>query len=299
VFEVIERVKNATAPVLVMGETGTGKGLIARALHTESERRKSAFVSLNCASLPEALLESELFGHAKGAFTGATGASPGLFAAADGGTLFLDEIGEMAPALQAKLLHVLESGTVRAIGATKERAVDARIVAATHRDLRELVRAGRFREDLFYRLDVVTLELPALRHRREDIPLLVAELFAASKAKNPTSLVVRWSQEALKLLMDHSWPGNVRELAHVIERAVLLGRSAEIQPSDLPSWTARPPQLPPLFDGAILPIRDVQRRYAAWALDQMAGNKTRAAERLGVDVKTLTKWLSDETDPTA
>jgi two-component system response regulator HydG len=285
--------------VLIVGETGTGKGLVARAIHTESDRHAGAFVSINCASLPEALLENELFGHAKGAFTGATGSSPGLFVAADGGTLFLDEIGEMAPALQAKLLHVLESGTVRAIGATKERAVDVRIVAATHRDLRDLVRAGRFREDLFYRLDVVTLELPALRHRREDIPLLVEQLFAKSKAKNPASPADRWSKVALGLLMDHSWPGNVRELAHVIERAVLLGRSAEIQPSDLPSWTARPSRLPPLFDGAILPIREVQRRYAAWALEQMAGNKTRAAERLGVDVKTLAKWISDEGDPGA
>jgi len=298
VYDVIERVKNASAAVLVVGETGTGKGLVARAIHTESERNGRAFVSINCASLPEALLESELFGHTKGAFTGATG-SPGLFAAADGGTLLLDEIGEMAPALQAKLLHVLESGTVRAIGATKERAVDTRIVAATHRDLRELVRAGRFREDLFYRLDVITLALPALRHRREDIPLLAEHLLAQSKARNAASRVVGWSRAAMEVLLDHAWPGNVRELAHVTERAVLLGRTEQIEAADVPGLSGRPPRLPPVFDGAIVPIREVERRYAAWALDQMAGNKTRAAERLGVDVKTLSKWLSEDVKPTS
>ncbi len=297
VYEVIERVKNADAPVLIVGETGTGKGLVARAIHTESERNGKAFVSINCASLPETLLESELFGHAKGAFTGALG-SPGLVAAADGGTLLLDEIGEMAPSLQAKLLHVLESGTVRAIGATKERSVTARILAATHRDLRELVQAGRFREDLFYRLDVITLELPALRHRRDDIPLLADHLLAKSRARNPASRVEGWSTAAMGALLDHAWPGNVRELAHVAERAVLLGRSTKVEPADLPGLSARPPRLPPVFDGAIAPIREVERRYAAWALDQMAGNKARTAERLGIDVKTLAKWLAEEAKPT-
>jgi two-component system response regulator HydG len=267
-------------------------------MHAESERSRKAFIAVNCASLPETLLESELFGHAKGAFTRATASHTGLFVEADGGTLLLDEIGEMAPALQAKLLHVLESGTVRAVGTTKERAVDVRIVAATHRNLRELVRGGHFREDLFYRLDVVTIEIPALRHRREDIPLLVEHFFARSRAKNPASSVERCSPEALGALMDHSWPGNVRELAHVIERVVVLGRSAVIGREDLPPSTlaVAPARLPPIFDGAIAPIREVQRRYAAWALEQMAGNKTRAAERLGVDVKTLAKWLSEEAE---
>jgi two-component system response regulator HydG len=298
VYDVIERVKDASVPVLVVGETGTGKGLVARALHAESRRNGKAFVAVNCASLPEALLESELFGHTKGAFTGANVSSAGLFAEANGGTLLLDEIGEMAPALQAKLLHVLESGTVRAVGATRERAVDVRIVAATHRDLRELVRTGRFRDDLFYRLDVITLEISALRHRREDIPMLVEHFFAQSRAKNPESLVESCSPEALGALMDHSWPGNVRELAHVIERLVLLGRSSVVQRADLPAATlsTRPARLPSILDGAIAPIREVQRRYAAWSLEQMAGNKKRAAERLGVDVKTLSKWLSEETE---
>jgi two-component system response regulator HydG len=299
VYDIIERVKDSSAPILVVGETGTGKGLVAHALHTESARGGKAFVSVNCASLPEALLESELFGHVKGAFTGATASSAGLFAEADGGTLLLDEIGEMAPPLQAKLLHVLESGTVRAVGATKERMVDVRVVAATHRNLQELVREGRFREDLFYRLDVVTLEIPALRHRREDIPLLVDHFLAKSRAKNPASPVESCSAEALGALMDHGWPGNVRELAHVIERLVLLGRSAVVQRADLPAaiLSAAPARLPAIFDGTIVPIREVQRRYAAWAYEQMEGNKTRTAERLGVDPKTLAKWLSEETEP--
>ncbi len=292
VYDLIERVKNASAPVLIVGETGTGKGLVARAIHTEGGRSGRPFISINCASLPESLLESELFGHAKGAFTGATGGA-GLFAAADGGTLLLDEIGEMAPALQAKLLHVLESGTVRAVGATKERGIDARIIAATHRDLRELVRTGQFREDLFFRLDVVTVELPALRHRADDVPLLADHFLAESKARNADSRVERWSTDAMRALMDYAWPGNVRELAHVTERAVLLGRSPEIEPADLPRFSTSPPRLPPIFDGAIVPIRDVERRYAAWALEQMAGNRTLTAERLGVDRKTLAKWLSE------
>ena len=296
VYDVVARVKDASAPVLLVGETGTGKGLVAHAMHAEGARSTRAFVAVNCASLPENLLESELFGHVKGAFTGATSSSGGLFAEADGGTLLLDEIGEMAPALQAKLLHVLESGAVRPVGATKERAVDVRIVAATHRDLRELVRAGRFREDLFYRLDVITVEIPALRHRREDIPLLVEHFLAASKSKTPGSPVMRLSPEAMGALMDHSWPGNVRELAHLIERLVLLGRHADVERADLPASTAAPPpaHVPPVLGGAILPIREVQRRYAAWALEQMGGHKTRTAERLGVDMKTLAKWLSED-----
>ncbi len=293
VYDIVSRVKDAAAPVLVVGETGTGKGLVAHAIHTESQRSARPFVAVNCASLPETLLESELFGHAKGAFTGATTASGGLFAAADGGTLFLDEIGEMAPALQAKLLHVLESGVVRSVGETRERKVDVRVVTATHRDLKELVRSGRFREDLYYRLDVVTIELPALRHRREDIPVLTAHLFAEAKARNPSSPTRTWSPAAMNALLDHAWPGNVRELAHVIERAVLLGRTPEIGPQDLPQLSGRPAALPGVFDGTLLPIREVQRRYAAWALDQLSGNKTRTAESLGIDVKTLAKWLQD------
>jgi len=301
VFDIAARVADAATPVLIVGETGTGKTAIARAIHTAGSRASGPFVSINCAALPEALLESELFGHVKGAFTGATGARAGLFAEADGGTLLLDEIGEMSAALQAKLLHVLESGTVRAVGANKERQVDVRVLAATHRDLRERVRAGAFREDLLYRLDVVTIEVPALRHRREDLPLLVDRLLAEARAKHPHSPVQRLGADAGAKLLEHTWPGNVRELAHVIERVVLLGRGEEVRASDLPPTigNAPPPGMPAVLEGGVLPVREVQRRYAAWALERFGGHKTRTAEALGVDMKTLSKWLASQDDDKA
>jgi two-component system response regulator HydG len=296
VFDLAARVADAATPVLIVGETGTGKSALARAIHATSGRAGRPFVAVNCAALPEALLESELFGHVKGAFTGATSARAGLFAEADGGTLLLDEVGEMSPALQAKLLHVIESGTVRAVGAAKERQVDTRVLAATHRDLPERVRSGAFREDLLYRLDVVTIQIPPLRHRREDVPLLVERMLADAKAKHPRSVVERLAPDAMQKLMDHAWPGNVRELAHAIERVVLLGREAEARASDLPAGVTSgpPPEMPSVLEGGVLPIREVQRRYAAWALERLGGRKARTAEALGVDVKTLSKWLGAE-----
>jgi two-component system response regulator HydG len=298
VFDVAARVADAATPVLIVGETGTGKTALARAIHAASARAGAPFVAVNCAALPETLLETELFGHVKGAFTGATGARAGLFVEADRGTLLLDEVGEMSPALQAKLLQVLESGTVRAIGAGKERAIDVRVLAATHRDLRERARTGTFREDLLYRLDVVTIELPALRHRRDDIPLLAEHLLAGARAKHPHSRVERLAPDAMEHLLDHAWPGNVRELAHAIERVVLLGRDADARATDLPPTvsTAPPPGLPEALQGDVLPIREVQRRYAAWALERLGGHKARTAEMLGVDVKTLSKWLAAHED---
>ncbi len=296
VFDVASRIAEADTPVLIMGETGTGKSVLARAIHATSARAGRPFVAVNCAALPEALLESELFGHVKGAFTGATSARAGLFADADGGTLLLDEVGEMSPALQAKLLHVIESGAVRAVGSDRERQVHVRILAATHRDLRERARAGAFREDLLYRLDVVAIEIPALRHRRADIPLLVEHLLAEAKAKHLRSPVEGFAQDAMTKLMDHPWPGNVRELAHAIERVVLLGRGSEVAVGDLPSSVANapPPGLPDVIVGPVLPIREVQRRYAAWALETLGGHKARTAEALDVDKKTLAKWLGSE-----
>jgi two-component system response regulator HydG len=296
VFDIASRVADADTPVLIMGETGTGKSALARAIHATSARAGRPFVAVNCAALPEALLESELFGHVRGAFTGATTARAGLFTDADSGTLLLDEVGEMSPALQAKLLHVIESGAVRAVGSDKERRVHVRILAATHRDLRERARAGAFREDLLYRLDVVTIEIPALRHRREDIPLLVERLLADAKAKHPRSPVTGFTQDAMGRLMDHPWPGNVRELAHAMERVVLLARGPEVGAPDLPPNVAHapPPGLPDTIGGPVLPIREVQRRYAAWALETLGGHKARTAEALDVDKKTLAKWLSEE-----
>ena len=296
VFDVAARVASAVTPVLILGETGTGKSALARAIHATSTRADGPFVAVNCAALPEALLESELFGHVRGAFTGATSARSGLFAEADGGTLLLDEVGEMPPLLQAKLLHVIETGAVRAVGAEKARQVDVRVLAATNRDLHERVRAGAFREDLLYRLDVVTIEIPPLRRRRDDVPLLVQRLLADAKKKHPHSAVERLAPDATAKLMEHAWPGNVRELAHAIERVVLLGRDAEAGAGDLPPsvTNAAPPGMPGAREEGILPIRDVQRRYAAWAFERLGGRKARTAEALGVDVKTLTKWLGGD-----
>jgi two-component system response regulator HydG len=294
VFDIASRVADASTPVLLVGETGTGKTALARAIHATSNRAAGPFVAVNCAALPENLLESELFGHVKGAFTGATAARAGLFADADHGTLLLDEIGEMAPALQAKLLQVLETGSVRAVGSGTQRAIDVRVIAATHRDLRERARAGAFREDLLYRLDVVTIEIPALRHRREDIPMLAERFLADSKTRHPASPVERFAPDAMARLLDYAWPGNVRELAHAVERVVLLGREAEVHASDLPAATVQAPAagLPAGLEGAVLPIREVQRRYAAWALERLGGHKARTAEALDVDTKTLAKWLA-------
>jgi two-component system response regulator HydG len=293
--DLVLRVADASAPVLVTGETGTGKGLVARAIHANGRRTDALFVAVNCASLPENLLESELFGHVKGAFTGATANRMGLFEEADGGTLFLDEIAEMAPALQAKLLHVLESGTVRAVGANKERSVDVRVVAATHRDLRERVATGAFREDLLYRLDVVTIALPPLRQRRDDIPALIRHFLAIAKRRHPQSPVESVAPDALSRLLEHGWPGNVRELEHVIERGVLLGTKTSLGLDDLPQALRERPSTGGIdFIGEIVPMREVQRRYCAWVYERLGGRKVQTAEQLGIDFKTLQRWLDTE-----
>jgi two-component system response regulator HydG len=296
VFDVAARVADAVTPVLITGETGTGKSALARTIHAAGARASASFVAVNCAALPETLLESELFGHVRGAFTGATSSRSGLFAEADGGTLLLDEVGEMSPALQAKLLYVLENGAVRAIGASKERTVRVRVLAATHDDLRERARTGSFRADLLYRLDVVTIEIPALRHRAADIPPLIERLLADAKGRHPRSPVEGFDRDAMARLMAHSWPGNVRELAHVIERVVLLGRGPEVSTSELPpNVKSTPPAgLPAAVGETVIPIRDVQRRYALWAFEMLGGHKARTAEALEVDSKTLMKWLNGD-----
>src|SRR6266540_1057481 len=286
VCDLVERVADASAPVLIVGETGTGKGLVARAIHAQSARAEASFVAVNCAALPENLLESELFGHVKGAFTGATANRVGLIEEADGGTLFLDEVGEMAPALQAKLLHVLESGTVRAVGSNKERSVNTRIVAATHRNLRERVKTGAFREDLLYRLDVVTIALPPLRLRRDDLPVLIGHFLEQARKRHAESPVQSLAPEARALLLEHAWPGNVRELEHVIERAVLLGRESILGVQDLPpSVTEVASSAGISFAGEIVSMREAQRRYATWVYERLGGRKMQTAEKLGVDFK--------------
>jgi two-component system response regulator HydG len=297
VLDVVERVAGSPVPVLLTGETGTGKGLVARAIHSES-RRGGPLVPVNCAALPETLLESELFGHVKGAFTGAATSRPGLFMEAAGGTIFLDEIGDMPLAPQAKLLHVLEAGAVRPVGSEREQPVDARVVAASNRDLREAVRAGTFREDLLYRLDVVTIEIPPLRHRREDVLPLAEHFLQEARGRHPGSPVERFSPEVGDRLLAHDWPGNVRELQHVVERLVLLGREAEVRAADLPPSLREGGRAGDLqFRGIVQPFREMQRRYAAWALEQCGGHRGRTAERLGVDAKTLARWLAGA-DPT-
>jgi two-component system, NtrC family, response regulator HydG len=288
VYALIERVAAVASPALIVGETGTGKELVARAIHHHGPRARSAFVAVNCAALPEALLESELFGHARGAFTGATQPRKGLFVEADGGTLLLDEIGDMPVALQAKLLRVLESGEIRAVGSDSVRRCDVRILAATHRVLEDLVAEGRFREDLYYRLKVVTVRLPPLRERREDIPLLVDHFIGRVRERVPSSAVQSIAPEALRMLEEHSWPGNVRELEHVIESAVVTGSSAIVGPKDLEASLAVITKHP--LDRArreLISLRELEQDYIGWVLERTGGNKTRAAEILGIDPSTL------------
>ena len=293
VMDLIERVAAVDVPVLLRGETGTGKSMVAGAIHSLSPRHAAPFVAVNCAALPEALLESELFGHMKGSFTGATSDRPGLFVEAERGTILLDEIGELPLAIQAKLLHVLERGAVRPVGSSRERQVDVRIIAATHRDLLEMARAQKFREDLLYRLDVVAIEVPALRHRREDILPLVEHFLETFRAKYPNSPVTGFTPAALRRLMDYPWPGNVRELAHLIQRMVVLGRTAVADLEDLPPGLSQDAQAVPGGFGDLVPARELQHRYAAWALEQCGGHKSHTAERLGIDIKTLNRWLQD------
>ncbi len=294
----VRRLADSDVSALILGETGTGKGLVARALHVEGPRAAGPFVAINCAAIPEGLLESELFGHVKGAFTGANAAHVGLFEQAQGGTLFLDEIGEMSPALQAKLLHVLETGRVRPLGGTRERTLDARVVSATHRDLRARVRSGTFREDLLYRLDVVSVEVPALRSRREDIPMLLARFLASARARTPAAPLRRLSADATHALTAYDWPGNVRELEHLAERLVVLCSSETAELDDLPpsirSSHASGHDLE--FGEAVLPFRELQTRYARWALEKLGGRKMATCEALGIDSKTLARWLAGGRD---
>jgi len=296
-FDLASRVAAANAPVLILGETGTGKGLLARAIHTESPRVHGSFVTVNCAALPETLLESELFGHKKGAFTGATQSRDGLLVQASGGTLLLDEIGEMALPLQAKLLDVIERGVVRPLGSDTERPADARIIAATHRDLRERVASGAFRQDLLYRLEVIVVEIPALRHRREDLPLLIGRFLAQAQGRHPSSPLKRFSTAALEKLMAHEWPGNVRELENVIQRVVVLARGEEADVGDLPNSVGETPASALSFRGPIVTMREMQRRYAAYAYEKLGATRAQAAEALDVDVKTLAKLLSTDSHP--
>jgi two-component system response regulator AtoC len=290
VFKTAARVASSAATVLILGESGTGKEMVARAIHAASARAAGPFVAIDCGAIAEGVLESELFGHARGAFTGAQAPRRGLFEEAQRGTLFLDEIGDVGPALQARLLRALQEGEVRPVGTNEPVAVDVRVVAATNKDLATAVKEGRFREDLYYRLAVVTIRIPPLRERREDVPLL-AEHFAAKHARAEGAVV---TPAALALLSAHAWPGNVRELENVIARALALNRSGVIVPEDLPEAVRGLPAGLGAPGGHERPtLAELERRYAATVLAEADGNKTRAAEILGIDRKTLYRILGE------
>jgi len=286
VYRLVARVAPTTSTVLIQGETGTGKELIARAIHSASRRPDQPFVTVDCSALAETLLESELFGHVRGAFTGAVSDKRGLFEAASGGTTFLDEIGEITPCMQAKLLRVLQEREVRRVGGTESFKVDVRVIAAANKDLGALVGDGKFREDLFYRLSVVTIVLPPLRERRDDIPLLARHFldgYLAENDRTPCAI----SPEAMSLLVEYDWPGNVRELQHAIERAAALTPNCVIVPDDLP---------PKLSDAAghagsaaapVLSLQEVVKGHLRRALKQAGWNKKLAAQLLGIHRRTL------------
>jgi two-component system, NtrC family, response regulator AtoC len=291
--------KSLSATILLRGETGSGKGLLARYLHAHSARANGPFVELNCSAIPEQLLESELYGHEKGAFTDAKRFKKGLFELADGGALFLDEIGEMTPGLQAKLLHVLETRTFRRVGGGSDITVDVRVIAATHRDLVKAVGEGRFREDLYFRLNVVPIEVPPLRDRPEDVRLM-AEHFIAQFCRELARPPVRLHPDALRLMLDYRWPGNVRELRNLIERVVLLEAEDEIRVEHLPTeLTGRPGTGPAATTagvfppGVVRPMVEVEKLAIQHALSVCAGNKTLAARQLGISRQTLRTKLKE------
>ena len=275
VFTLIEKVAPADATVLILGETGTGKELVARAVHERSQRAKKPFVAINCAAITETLLESELFGYEKGAFTGADRRKPGMFELANNGTLFLDEIAEMPQSLQAKLLRVLQEKTVYHLGGTTPIPVDVRIIAATNKDIKKLVNEHRFREDLYFRIAVFPINLPPLRARREDIPLL-ARHFLAKRSTN-----AQISPEAMELLMDYNFPGNVRELENILERALILSGGGNILPEHLPDLEIAIAESASLQPGETT-LDELEKKMLIAALEKAGGNKSKAAKMLGI-----------------
>ncbi len=289
VFDLIKRVADAAASVLINGESGTGKERVARAIHDQGIRRNKRFVAINCTAIPDTLLESELFGHAKGAFTGAISRKRGLFEEAEGGTIFLDEIGDMELSLQAKLLRVLQEKKIRAVGENFDRDIDVRIIAASHKDLKKAIKNGSFREDLYYRLAVIPILIPPLRHRREDIPLL-ANHFLKKYARLNSSQVQSISSDAMAALMTMPWEGNVRELENLIERVVVLCRGREITSADLPHGSKSDAE--GFFEGELAggtfpTLEDLERRYMKLVLDKTGGRKEKAAQILGINRRTL------------
>lgn len=285
VYKMLARAAMSSSTVLVRGESGTGKELVAHAIHDNSPRRQKKFVAVNCGALAENLLESELFGHVKGAFTGAVVDKRGLFEEASGGTLFLDEIGDLSPQLQVKLLRVLQECEVRPVGSNESRAVDVRVIAATHRDLDTLVKQGKFRDDLYYRLRVITIELPPLRERKEDLPELVG-YFVSKYARKNGKHVSHFSDEAMQILSAHSWPGNIRELEHAIESAVALSTAPMLYPEDFP-----PEVLKKASSGGEVEsegsLESLEKTHILRVLQETQYNKSKASDILGIDRATL------------
>jgi DNA-binding NtrC family response regulator len=286
--ELVERVAITDSTVLIRGESGTGKELIAQAIHALSPRVENPLLSVNCAALPDTLLESELFGHMKGSFTGAVRDKEGLLKAADGGTFFLDEVGEASPAIQVKLLKALEEKTVIPVGSTRPEKVDTRLLTATNVDLEELVKEGRFRPDLYYRLNVIPLFIPPLRERRDDIPLLV-DHFRVRIAERTNAEPKQINQEAMQLLIAYAWPGNVRELEHMLERAILFAKGKRVSASDFPDKLRQNAPLPVAYDerASTPTLETIEKAYIAWVLQQTGGQKAKAATILGIDSSTL------------
>jgi two-component system response regulator AtoC len=291
VYKLIARVAPTESTVLIHGETGTGKELIARAIHANSQRSTGPFVAVDCGTLTENLLESELFGHERGAFTGAITLKKGLLESANHGTCFLDEIGDISPNLQSKLLRVLQEHEIRRVGGMESLKVDVRIIAATNKNLKKLVEAGKFREDLYYRLNVVTLHLPSLHERVEDIPTLI-DYFLSKYTRLNNKVVTGVHSQALTLLTNYSWPGNVRELEHTIERAVVMTPHSIIMPHDLPLVLVTPPaQSPSHPDWKTL--EQLEREHILKVLDAQQGDENRTAELLGIHRKTLQRKLKE------
>ena len=289
VFRAIPKVAASNANVLITGESGTGKELVARAVHYNSPRASAPFVPVNCGGIPEGLLESELFGYVKGAFTGATESRAGFFQTADGGSIFLDEVGEMSLAMQVKLLRVLQDKEVCMVGATKTRKVDIRVLAATNKDLFGLVKKGLFREDLFFRLHVITISIPPLRDRADDI-LYLAGHFAAKYAKEMGKTTPQFSESALEVIRVYNWPGNVRELENVIQRLIVMNDGEPIEVPDLPSLM----RFSALRgSGLTRTLSEIEAEYIRNVLESVNGNKTRASEILGIDRKTLRQKLKN------
>ncbi|HEX6322853.1 MAG TPA: sigma-54 dependent transcriptional regulator [Vicinamibacterales bacterium] len=295
IYRTIEQAAPTTASVLIVGESGTGKELVAQTIHELSPRASQPYVGVNCAAIPETLLESEIFGHEKGSFTGATERRMGCFELAHRGTLFLDEISEMAPATQAKLLRVLQERSFRRLGGRTELAVDVRVLAATNLDPAEAVRAGKLREDLYYRLNVFTIVLPPLRDRREDIPLLV-QAFLAEFNERYDKHVRAASQEAMRLLEAHAWPGNIRELRNVIERATIVSEGEFIEPKQLPATLVSPraahDSSPSVSFRPGVTVDEAERQLILLTLEHTGNNKTKAADILGISLKTLHNKLN-------